>query len=264
MHFSIIANLSQSATQLSKYHRSEYLDATLHVFCNISHVGKHALKIFRSKLDFMSMIEYDHHSLVLFERFIYSYSYSQSQYYYSVSPSDKSKLLRSFLLANAKPGLGVTDTYSNKILFLYSGNSFVNRFHGNVCGHVTYSDMRTFLLHNSPWNDAVMHSVSNVVSSCDSCKALVIPRTNRPVFPASLDRRSDDVVSVHFLLKGNTLFHVMVTATKFLAANVVESTNTDEAVLLFESCRLSQFWIPTAIHVDSAFCRRAFVDMMKK
>ena len=130
--------------------------------------------------------------------------------------------------------------------------------------NATFSDMRTLLMRNGLWTNQVQHYLVHVVSSCTSCKASATPPPNRQVSLASLNRQLNEVVCVdHFHLDDVTLFHCMDTATRFSAAYVVDSTALDEAVIGFETCWLSQFWPPDAIHADSAFCKGEFAEMLK-
>lgn len=140
----------------------------------------------------------------------------------------------------------------------------VDRVHRHVCGHATFSDMRTLLIRNRLWSNEVQHYLSQTVSECVSCKASSTPPPNRRVSLSSLNRQLNEVVCVdHFHLDGVTLFHAMDTATRFSSAYVVESTGLDQAVLAFESCWLSQFWPPTCIHADTGFCKGEFAEMTK-
>lgn len=51
----------------------------------------------------------------------------------------------------------------------------VDRVHRHVCGHPTYSDIRTRFKRNFVWTNHVQHYLVRVFSSCTCCKTLATP-----------------------------------------------------------------------------------------
>lgn len=233
--------------------------------CNIIHLGRHALQLPCDDPDYLSLIDHDNHSHVSLDRF--------------VPPPDHNLLYAHVgTTVTAAPVLDASDTPgtvdinhnslhltpSDAVSSWSSVKRLVDRIHKHVCGHASYSDVRTLLLRNRLWTNQVQHYLVQVFSSCTSCKASAAPPPNRRVSLTSLNRQLNEVVCVdHFHLDNVTLFHVMDTATRLSAAHVVKSTKLEEAVLAFEACWLSQFWTPMAVHGDAAFSKGAFRSMLQ-
>lgn len=71
-----------------------------------------------------------------------------------------------------------------------------------------------------------------------------------------------EVLCVDYInLNGVTLFYVMDMAIRYYAPYFVQSTNLAEVLLAFESCWLSQFWSPSAVHAKTTFWKEEY-DML--
>lgn len=214
----------------------------------------------------MSLIDYNRHSHVAIERFIPPIT--PSSFLSSYTGNAESNIAADNNATNtdiqSNNGTNTSSLWSSSLANWTSVKKLVDRVHRHVFRHATFSDMRTLLIRNNLWNDQVQHYLASVVTSCTSCKASSTPPPNRRVSLSSLNRQINEVVCVdHFHLDSVTLLHAMDTATRYSAAFVVESTSLHEAVLGFESCWLSPFWPTTAVHVDSAFWKGSFLDMLK-
>lgn len=66
-----------------------------------------------------------------------------------------------------------------------------------------------------------------------------------------MSREFNRVVSgEHLLLGDNTVFHIMDKTTRYSVGTIVESTNMVEAIEVFESTWLSEFWAPEVVSFD--------------
>ena len=59
-------------------------------------------------------------------------------------------------------------------------------------------------------------------------------------------------------LDGIILFHVMEKATKYSVAAIVESTKHSEAIIMFDTTWVNQYWSPETLFGDKAFDIEAF------
>ncbi len=141
----------------------------------------------------------------------------------------------------------------------------VDKVHNHVCGHSTYSDMRTLLERNGFWNNAVQHYLTNAVSNCKDCIASSTPPPSRRVSLATLSREFNQVVAVdHFYLDSIRLIHFMDTVSRFSACYICESASMKEAIFAFHACWLNQFWTPESLHGDQAFLAKEFQEYISK
>lgn len=139
----------------------------------------------------------------------------------------------------------------------------IDKVHKHVCGQANFNDMRMLLDRNNLWNDAVEKYVGNLISSCTACRSTAPPQLSRKVLISSLSKQISDIVCVdHFYVHVVRLMHCVDAATRFSAAFVVSSASMNDAVFAFESCWISQFWEPTAIHGDKAFAYGSFMEFM--
>lgn len=141
----------------------------------------------------------------------------------------------------------------------------IDRVHKHVCGHASFSYMRTLLLRNKLWTPKVQSYLVEKVTECTDCRASSTPPPNRRVSLSFLDRTFNEVVCIdHFFLDDHILFHSMDSATRYSAAHIVSSTSMHDAIYSFECIWLSQFWPPGAIHADGAFQTEEFEQFLIK
>lgn len=141
----------------------------------------------------------------------------------------------------------------------------LDKIHHHVCIHASYSDMKTLLVRNHLCNPQVRRYLTTDVSNCLSFKASATPPPNRRLSLPTLNREFNDVVCVdHMHMGSSSLTHAMDVPTRLSAAQVVESTSLDAAILALESIWLSLFWPPQAIHGDGAFQQSAFRNFLEK
>lgn len=62
----------------------------------------------------------------------------------------------------------------------------IDRVHHHMCGHPTFSDMRTLLERNNLWSMEAQKYCSEMVASCPDCKASSTPPPNKRVFLSSM------------------------------------------------------------------------------
>lgn len=141
----------------------------------------------------------------------------------------------------------------------------IDRVQNHVCGHSTYSDMRTLLERNKPWDENTQKYLFQLVSNCMHCSATSTPPPNRRVFLASLSREINEVLCIdHFFLDSLTVFHCMDVATHFSAGSIVESTSMESAIHSIELIWFSQFWTPSFFQADGTFQNDQFKPFLKR
>lgn len=136
---------------------------------------------------------------------------------------------------NTLKGLTVSPTYDN-----WSNiHRVVDKVHKHVCGHFTYSDMKTLPQCTNLWNDQTQNYLSNVISNCPACKASATPPLNRRLSLASLNREFNHVVCMyHMFLNDVTVFHMMDVATRLSVGAVVDSTSMENEFIKWKTCAL--------------------------
>lgn len=67
----------------------------------------------------------------------------------------------------------------------------------------------------------------------------------------------------HIYLGSVRLFHAMEHSTRFSAAYLFQDASMDQAVIGFQSCWISQFWLPSTVRADKAFMVGSFRQFCK-
>lgn len=134
--------------------------------CNIIHLDRHVLQLPCSKSEYISLIDFNRHSHVSLDRFIPQNTLSQVVSSYVSNPTEP-------ITAPDKTSNIITDVNRFPISSEHTKHSLsswdsvkklVDSVNRHVCGHSTFTDMRTLLLRNGLWNDGVQHYLSRVVS----------------------------------------------------------------------------------------------------
>lgn len=112
---------------------------------NMLHIGENALQLPRMKGDKIPMIDNKFHSYIAYDRFLSDRLSSPSLSCLSASPHATEKR--------------VLDSWAET-------RRIVDKVHRHVCGHATFSDMRTLLIRNGLWNESVQHYLATKVSQC--------------------------------------------------------------------------------------------------
>lgn len=232
--------------------------------CNIVHVGNNAIQLPHSN-DSITMIDSDYHSYIPMSALLRASSAS------TMTVSLCSHLVNPVSIRPHQSQVDVAAAEKHPVnrstvRFPWTdARRVVDRVHRHVCGHASYSDMRTLLIRNGIWSQQVQSYLAQTVSECNKCVASASPPPNRRVSLASLDREFNTVVCVdHFFLDDHVLFHIMDTSTRYSAAAIVSSTNLTEAIRAFETLWISQFWAPQSVHADGAFQQPKFVDYLAR
>lgn len=141
----------------------------------------------------------------------------------------------------------------------------IDKVHRHVCGHASFSDIRTLLQRNGMWSLNAQKYLASVVRDCADCVASSTPPPNRRVSLKSLDRAFNSVLCIdHFHLQDNLMFHMMDSATRYSAAHVVSTTALEEVKYGLQSIWFAQFWPPASIHADGAFDNDDFSKFLRR
>ena len=143
--------------------------------------------------------------------------------------------------------------------------AIVDKVHPHVWGHSNYADMRVLLERNNLWNEQVEKYLPLVLERYPNCQTAALPKPARKVSLSSMTREFNKVVSVdHLFLGDNCAFHIMDTKSRYSVGAVVENTNMIDAIEVFESIWLSEFWTPETVAFDQAFKTELFCQFLKK
>lgn len=124
----------------------------------------------------------------------------------------------------------------------------------NVCGHFPYPDMKSFLIKNNLWNNAVERYSNDVVENCARCRHTSIPRNKRKVSLKAMSRSSDEPVYIdHCYPLQLCLLYVINSTTWYSSCKIVPRTALADVVLAFESCWIKKFWPSKAVLNDPGF-----------
>lgn len=119
---------------------------------------------------------------------------------------------------------------------------FVHRVQRHVCGHTTYTDIKTLLTRTDIWNEIKQHYLSAVMSEFTIFRASAIPPPNTCASISSLSRSFNAIVTFDHMFMGNTtLLHRMYFATWLSSAYVVNLTALDKVIISFDSSGLLLF-----------------------
>lgn len=101
--------------------------------------------------------------------------------------------------------------------------------------------------------------VYNIFKKCRIFRASDPPKPSRKVPISPRSRQYNDIVCVdHLHVEQIRLLNVMDSVEVFCASLTVESASLEHAILRFESCWISIFWIPGSIQVDKSFSEIKF------
>jgi len=141
----------------------------------------------------------------------------------------------------------------------------VDKVHRHVCGHSNFTDIKVLLERNGLWDAHVQKYLSGILESCEKCKTTALPKSSRKATLSSLSREFNKVVCVdHLFLDEYCVFHLMDSTTRFSVGAVVNSSNMLDAIEVFESSWLSQFWEPEVVAFDQAFNSDIFLKFLGK
>lgn len=130
----------------------------------------------------------------------------------------------------------------------------LDRVHTHVCGHASYSDIKTLLERNNLWNDASRHYISSTMQNCVHCMKSASPKPTRKVSLHMLNKEFNDTVFIdHFYLEDMRIFHIMDGASRFSAISITPNTTMKEAIVAFHSSWLNVHWSPSYVQADQAF-----------
>jgi len=213
--------------------------------CNIVRIGKNMLEL-PNNSGSISLRNYDLHCYVPYEIFCSQSSFERGN-------------MATMFCAAAK-----LDTFED-IRPWKDVKSIVDKVHKHVCGHSNYSDMRILLERNNLWNKEVEKYLPLVLERCSNCHTTALPKNSRKVSLSSMSREFNNVVSVdHMFLGENCVFHIMDTKSRYSVGAIVESTTMAQAIEVFESTWLSEFWAPDVVAFDQAFDSKLFDQFLQK
>lgn len=130
----------------------------------------------------------------------------------------------------------------------------IDKIHKHVCGHASFSDFKLLPERNFLWNDAVSRYLSEVVNACPACRSTATPQPSHKISISSLSKALNEALCIdHLFLEVLCLLHCMDLHSRYSACHVVRTTSLSEAVIGFEACWNSQFWL-----LDSFLCDKAF------
>lgn len=143
--------------------------------------------------------------------------------------------------------------------------AIVDKVHAHVCGHSNLTDIRILLERNAIWNEQVEKYVGSVLEECEHCRKTALPKSSRKVSISTMSRGFNKVICVdHMYLGDHCVMHIMDTASRYSVGSVVQSTNMDEAIDVFEGTWLSQFWEPEEVAFDPGFNNDQFKSFLEK
>lgn len=194
----------------------------------------------------VSLVDYDLHCYVPYEAFVPA-----------VQKRSKSSTSKLFCAAATIRNTGISRPWSEV-------KKIVDKVHKYICGHASFSDIKTLLERNNIWSDEVMKYVSRTMESCTRCLHTSEPKQARKVSIRSLNRSFNMVVCIDHLHLGNMrVFHLMDAATRYSAGAVVQDTSMVLAIEVMEGHWISQFWEPEEVQFDQAFDNTPFKDYLK-
>lgn len=217
--------------------------------CNIIHISGHFLRLpkLNNQIDRITMIDHDHHSYIPLESVMLPND-----------GSDNTCKLAGFS-ARAR-GINNIDQMEWPVL-----KRILDKVHVHVCGHASFSDIKTLLQRNNLWNHATEHYVTETVKQCPHCLKSVCPKPSRKVSLSLLDKTFNYRIYIdHFYLDDVRLLHIMDGSTRYSACQITRSTSMDDSIIAFQSAWLNHHWPPTSIQADQAFSSQTFKDFVAK
>lgn len=142
--------------------------------------------------------------------------------------------------------------------------NIIDKVHRHVCGHASFSDIKTLLTRNSIWDATVENYLGRVIEACSNCRATALPAQARKVSLSSLNAHFNQIVYIdHFFLDNYCIFHAMDKWSRYSTGHIVPNTTLRSAITALEACWFSQFWYPTSVHGDKAFHHEEFTRFIK-
>jgi len=210
-------------------------------YCNIIHIGENKLCLPPSEVgnDSISLVNEDLHCYI-----------PSKAFFKSSSVSGKAIFCATGKLSNSIDAKNLP--WSNR-------KAIIDRVHLHVCGHSSFSDMKTLLQRNDLYDDNAAEYLAQVLDECTSCKVTSQPKPNRKVSLSSLSKEFNKEVCIDHLYLGDSIvFHAMDSATRYSAGCCVIDTNMEHSIEAFESQWISQFWYPQVVIADPAFNNTLF------
>jgi len=218
--------------------------------CNIEHIGGQYLKFPNGSK--ISLIDHDMHSYIGYGLF-HAYRHKKP------SMADTNAVIASFFCATAQFPTNASKRPWNEV------RRIVDKVHRHVCGHASFSDMKTLLKRNDLWNHEIKKYLIDKIEVCTNCAHTSEPRKMRKVSLSALNRSFNELVCVdHLHLNHMRVFHIMDATTRYSVGAVVPDTSMKNAMLLFESLWISAFWEPKAVQFDQAFDNSIFKTYLEK
>eukprot|EP00178_Gracilaria_changii_P016470 TRINITY_DN4728_c0_g1_i1.p1 TRINITY_DN4728_c0_g1~~TRINITY_DN4728_c0_g1_i1.p1 ORF type:complete len:805 (-),score=91.02 TRINITY_DN4728_c0_g1_i1:529-2943(-) len=216
--------------------------------CNILHQGRNVLQLpsAESTADEISLVNHDMHCYT-----------PHLSFTFRSHPMSNAHMTRLFC-ATATIG-GTLDNHQwSKVKHI------VDKVHKHVCGHATYTDIKTLLQRNQLWDDTIEKYLSRTLEECTSCTTTARPQPPRKVSISSMSRAFNEVVCVdHMFLDEVCVFHVMDAASRYSAGLIVPNTSMAIAISAFETVWISPLWIPDAVLFDPAFHNDLFTSYIQ-
>lgn len=190
-------------------------------FGNIIHIGTNRLEL----PDFVSLVDNKFHSFVPYKLFL---------------PADiaisKMSVNRIFCVTAQLSDETKTQSPWSEV------KKVIDKVHTHVCGHSSYSDIKTLLERNQLWNVDAQKYLATVLEKCSSCATTHEPKASRKVSLSTLNREFNEIVCIDYLhLRGNTVFHMLDSVSRYSIGDVVDTTAMTEAISVFELQWNSQF-----------------------
>jgi len=218
--------------------------------CDIQHIGGQFLNFPNGSK--ISLIERDMHSYIKYENF----STANSS---KMTLKARTGLCISFFCATAKFPAKASQKPWKEV------KKIIDKVHKHVCGHASFSDIRTLLKRNELWNQEIEKYVVQVIDVCTNCSHTSQPSANRKVSLSSLSRSFNELVCIdHVHLNEMRVIHMMDATTRYSVGAVVPDTSMKNAIINFESLWISPFWEPKAVQFDQAFDNSIFKNYLLK
>ena len=139
----------------------------------------------------------------------------------------------------------------------------VDTVHRHVCGHASFSDIKTLLDRNGIWNADTEKYLSHKIETCHSCRHTSNPTRARKVSISTMCRQFNQLVCIdHLFLDDVCVFHAMDSASRYSVGCVVPNTSMEQAVTAFDAHWVSQFWPPEKVLCDPGFKGAHFSDYL--
>lgn len=129
--------------------------------CNIEHIDCNKV-ILPCKEDSIELVDFDFHSYIPYKKFL-------------PDPDTSSFVTENKIYcATAKISQVLSRPW-------FEVKKIIDKVHKHVCGHSTYSDIKTLLERNKLWNAEVQKYLASTLDECTNCLATSKPKENRKV-----------------------------------------------------------------------------------